>query len=291
MVGPLIVATWNVWWRFGAWRERREAIATLLRQVRPDILGLQEVWAEDEDNLAARLATALGMEWTWSPSPNAEPWHQRLEGSTATVGNAILSRWPIAEHAELTLPSAPGAPASRTALLALIETPAGRLPFATTQLDSAPWDSALRCKQVRALVEFAAGHDRGEFPLVVAGDMNAEPDSDEIRLLEGHRTSPVRERLVLVDAWRYAEPGAVPWTWDRSNPHVRATMEPNARIDYVFVGLPRHDGLGHVRWWSGSGPRRSTASGRPTTRGLWSRLRPGRSRWRSTQPLATTSTP
>lgn len=56
----------------------------------------------------------------------------------------------------------------------------------------------------------------------------------------------MRERLVLVDAWRYAEPGAVPWTWDRSNPHVRATMEPNARIDYVFVGLPRHAGLGHV---------------------------------------------
>ena len=46
-------------------------------------------------------------------------------------------------------------------------------------------------------------------PVVVLGDMNAEPDSDEIRLLCGHKTAPAREGFVLVDAWRYAAEGPI----------------------------------------------------------------------------------
>ena len=58
---------------------------------------------------------------------------------------------------------------------------------------------------------------------------------------------PAREGFVLVDAWRYAAREAMPWTWDRANPHVLATMEPSARIDYVLVGPPRVGRRGHVR--------------------------------------------
>ena len=83
--------------------------------------------------------------------------------------------------------------------------------------------------------------------MVLTGDMNAEPDSDEMRLLGGHKTAPSEPGLVLVDAWRYADPALRPWTWDRANPHVAATMEPSARIDYILVGPPRSDGRGHVR--------------------------------------------
>lgn len=46
-----------------------------------------------------------------------------------------------------------------------------------------------------------------------------------------------------MDAWAYArrlDPG---WTWDRHNPHVAATLEPDGRIDDVFVRFP--DRLGH----------------------------------------------
>jgi endonuclease/exonuclease/phosphatase family metal-dependent hydrolase len=81
---------------------------------------------------------------------------------------------------------------------------------------------------------------------VLTGDLNAEPDADEIRLLCGHKTAPVVPALVLVDAWRYADPAAPGDTWDRRNPHVRATYEPGARIDYVLVGVPGPRGIGHV---------------------------------------------
>jgi hypothetical protein len=48
--------------------------------------------------------------------------------------------------------------------------------------------------------------------------------------------------LVLVDAWSYADPPTPRRTWDRRNPYVAATGEPNARIDYVLVGLPAATG-------------------------------------------------
>jgi endonuclease/exonuclease/phosphatase family metal-dependent hydrolase len=241
------VATWNLWWRFGPWRERETAIVDVLRQARPDICGLQEVWAEGGRNLAGELAEELGMHWVWVRSPDPEKWHARLPGCSAAVGNAVLARWPIRDSSEILLPPGSSGDASRTAVVAAVDSPDGRIPFATTQLTSAPWDSATRCVQVRALVDRLAEVERGHYPVVVAGDMNAEPDSDEIRLLCGHKTAPARERFVLIDAWRYAPEGAVPWTWDRANPHVLSTMEPSSRIDYVLVGAPHAGRRGHVR--------------------------------------------
>ncbi|MDX2860114.1 endonuclease/exonuclease/phosphatase family protein, partial [Streptomyces scabiei] len=38
------VVTWNLWWRFGPWQERQKAILAVLRELRPDAVGLQEVW-------------------------------------------------------------------------------------------------------------------------------------------------------------------------------------------------------------------------------------------------------
>jgi endonuclease/exonuclease/phosphatase family metal-dependent hydrolase len=63
------VATWNLWWRFGSWRERADAIRSVLRETTPDICGLQEVWAEGGQNLAAELADELEMHWDWVGSP------------------------------------------------------------------------------------------------------------------------------------------------------------------------------------------------------------------------------
>jgi endonuclease/exonuclease/phosphatase family metal-dependent hydrolase len=39
------ILSWNLWWRYGPWERRREAIAATLAQVGPDLCGLQEVWA------------------------------------------------------------------------------------------------------------------------------------------------------------------------------------------------------------------------------------------------------
>jgi endonuclease/exonuclease/phosphatase family metal-dependent hydrolase len=82
----------------------------------------------------------------------------------------------------------------------------------------------------------------------VTGDFNAEPDSNEIRLLGGHKTPPPLPGLVLLDAWRYADPATPGWTWDRHNSAVLATGEPDARIDYVFIGYRlNNESAPHVR--------------------------------------------
>lgn len=244
---PIRVATWNLWRRFGSWRERQTAIRTVLHEASPDICGFQEVWADGECNFAAQLAEELEMHWAWLRSPRPDRWRARLPGSSADVGHAILARWPICERYELALPEGGAGGGSRNALLCVVESPDGRIPLTTTQLTSAPWDSATRCAQVQTLVEFLADREREAYPALVVGDMNAEPDSDEMRLLCGHKTAPVRKGFVLVDAWRYASAEAVAWTWDRENPHVAATMEPSSRIDYVLVGPPHQGRRGHVR--------------------------------------------
>ena len=52
--------------------------------------------------------------------------------------------------------------------------------------------------------------------------------------------------MVLLDAWEYTRPLEPGWTWDRCNPLIAATHEPDARIDYVFVGSPDTRARGHI---------------------------------------------
>ncbi|MFI1399351.1 endonuclease/exonuclease/phosphatase family protein [Streptomyces sp. NPDC020681] len=241
------VLTWNVWWRFGPWQERQKAILAVLRELQPDVIGLQEVWARDGENLAEWLAEELGMHWTWASSDAPERWQRRLGDSAVSFGNAVLSRWPIVDQRVLRLPSAEGDDDGRLALHALIDAPNHQVPFFTTHLTSAVDGSAMRCEQVRALAEFVAAH-RGPtlFPPVVTGDFNAWPDSDEVRLFGGYKTAPAVPGQVLLDAWEYADPAAPSATWDAANPYVSEYFQPSVRIDYIHVGLPGPDGLGHV---------------------------------------------
>ena len=247
--GPRVL-TWNLWWRFGDWRRRQDAIAAVLAAVRPDVVGLQEVWTGPDGDQAALLADRLGMHRVLASSPAPARWQQRLGDDSLGFANAVLSRWPVDDQDTLVLPPAPGASAERTALHVSVRAPGGPIPFFTTQLESAPQHSATRCAQVRALAQFVASHTPTaphSHPAVVTGDLNAEPDSDEIRLLGGHKTAPAVPGLVLVDAWRAADPRDPGWTWDARNPHVAATFEPSARIDYVLVGPAGPGGRGHVR--------------------------------------------
>lgn len=241
------VVTWNTWWRFGSWRARWDAIAAVLGEASPDVVGLQEVWATGEENAADRMARSLGLHWTWVPSPHPQRWQRRLGDDSVAIGNAILSRWPITAATHADLPAGAGVIDGRTVLRADLASPAGMLPFVTTQLSSEAGRSGLRCSQVRRLAQVVAAPARAEaLPPIVTGDFNALPDADEIRQLEGVLTRPAAPGLVLVDAWRFAagqDPGL---TWDRANPHVAATGEPSGRIDYVFAGLPTTCGAAQV---------------------------------------------
>ncbi|HEV2309081.1 MAG TPA: endonuclease/exonuclease/phosphatase family protein, partial [Acidimicrobiia bacterium] len=85
----LRVLTWNLWWRFGPWADRQPAIAATLARVAPDVVCLQEVWAAPEARQAEELAAALGGYHV------AEAAGVGFEFADHSLGNAVLSRWPI----------------------------------------------------------------------------------------------------------------------------------------------------------------------------------------------------
>jgi endonuclease/exonuclease/phosphatase family metal-dependent hydrolase len=252
------VLTWNLWWRFGDWPGRQLAIEATLEREAPDVCFLQEVWMSGDDSLAARLAERLGHHYEVAPAAPLTRWHGKVDDPAPGAGVAILSRWPLthAEHEPL-----PGHGTEAWPVLhAVIDAPSGPVPVFCTHLHSHPAGSAARTVQVSHLARYVA--DRaidGGHPPVLAGDFNALPESDEIRLLEGVLTAPSVDGQVLLDSWRYADPSAAGHTWDRRNPHVAATGEPGGRIDYVFVGPPA-GGRGAVRSvrLAGAHPERGT---------------------------------
>lgn len=182
----------------------------------------------------------------WVPSPTPERWNQRISDPTVIVGNAVLSRWPILASEHLDLPSGGAVNEGRTAVFALVQGPHCRIPIFTTHLNSALHQSAVRCAQVRALAHFVADRSILDFPPVVTGDFNAEPDSDEIRLIGGRNTASPVPGLLLLDAWHYANPPSDGLTWNRANEFAALHWAPSARIDYVFVGPPMASGAGKI---------------------------------------------
>ncbi|MER6677815.1 endonuclease/exonuclease/phosphatase family protein [Streptomyces sp. NPDC000983] len=216
------VVTWNLWWRFGPWRERQKAVLSVLRDLRPDLVGLQEVWSADGENLAEWLAGELGLHWTWAPSPAPERWRRRIGDPSADIGNAVLSRWPVRERAVLRLPVPAELDDGRLALYART----GPVSFLTAHLTSAPHATAVRARQASALAEFA----RRDGPVIVTGDFNAEPGSPELRpLADGFR-----------DAW--AESGttadAATWDWHPELPYRQKALPEPVRIDHIRLAGP-----------------------------------------------------
>jgi endonuclease/exonuclease/phosphatase family metal-dependent hydrolase len=232
----LRVATWNVWWRFGPWEERQPAIAETLRRIDADVIALQEVWdVDDGPGLSEALADALGYEHVFASG---------FDAGEASFGNAVLSRWPIAASYTRTLPTTPSTDEFRVALKVEVEGPRGRFDLYTTHLNWRYDESHVRQAQVRALAEFVAESTGRPYPPIVCGDFNAEPDSDEIRMLTGRAAVPV-PRLVFVDAWDVAgdRPG---FTWSNDNAFAARDLEADRRIDYVLVGWRKARGAGHV---------------------------------------------
>lgn len=232
------IVTWNLWWRFGPWEERQQAIIATLRELDPDVIALQEVWSAGGTDLAAVIAEELGLEHVFGPAGVPPYWQGHADPSVG-VGNALLSRWPLVGSGVRPLPYGDGPPEGRVAVHALVDTGSARFPVITTHLHAAPAGSAVRTAQVdevaRLVAEIRPG---GDFPTVVTGDFNAESDSDEMRRFAGVRTAPAVPGQAMIDVWRHAAPGA-PWaTWSAANPYVRHPMDVDARIDYIHLSMP-----------------------------------------------------
>lgn len=138
---------------------RRRSVEEVLREAGADIIGLQNVRAEEERGMRplSELAEGLGMRYVF-----AESWAPQY-------GNAVLSRWPIkrwkahrvADQSDF-----------RNVLRVTIEVPdAGEVNFHCTHLDHL--DEGWRMKQVDAIMRSG-----GDGPHILAGGLNALDGTD-----------------------------------------------------------------------------------------------------------------
>jgi endonuclease/exonuclease/phosphatase family metal-dependent hydrolase len=240
--------TWNLWWRFGPWERRQDAILAVLREQQPDVVCLQETWSTDGEDQAAVLAEGLGYHAAVGEAP-------RFDGMG--FANSVISRWPVEVVDSVPLPRPDGRPGHRRAVAVRVDTPWGEWPFVTTHVDHRfDASDARECQLVRVLelVADLRGDPERDLPVVVGGDLNATPDSDEIRLVTGRRQAPVRG-LVLNDLWEQAGDGPG-HTWTRDNPYSADTAWPRRRLDYLMVSWPRPKPVGNAEraWLAGDGP-------------------------------------
>ena len=247
--GPLVdttvrVAAWNIWARYAAWERRGPIIEAALRAAAPDIALLVEVWEEPGGRSQAMdLAAALGD-------------YEHIYASNLTfpdgtcAGNAILSRWPIVRSEVRTLPrDAPNGARDdegeeRLCLFAELDGPRGPLQVFCTHLSWREDHGSIRQEQVRAIAAFARDMRPRAFPAILGGDLNAAPDTDEIRMLTGRAGTPV-PGIWFRDAWEHGGDGPG-FTWSNTNPWAATSLDVDRRIDYLLVGHPKRGGVGHV---------------------------------------------
>lgn len=237
---PLRVLTLNLWHDQGPWPARAALIRSWLDRLDPDVVGFQEALrGPGLDQVASLLEARL------PHRDYAQAAVLRRESGDLAFGNAIASRWPIVDRAEARLPDR-GDHETRAVLHCDIDAPFGRLSFSCTHLHWRLHHGTVRCRQVAAVAEqVIARRPKDGFPPILVGDMNAEPDSDEIRFLTG--LHPIDGKSVLFyDAWRFAGDRGPGITWSNRNSYARTALEPNRRIDYVFTGYPQASGLGLV---------------------------------------------
>jgi endonuclease/exonuclease/phosphatase family metal-dependent hydrolase len=245
------IGTLNLWNRSGPWEHRLRLIRAEIGRLGLDVLGLQEVLRLTPAGTPADGCIQLGS----APQPGdqasevgAGHFAAAVHGPAADLGgglsfgNAVLSRWPVLDHRVYELPGRESGE-TRSLLYAVLEHPIGRLPVFVTHLNWKLHQGAVRVEQVLFITERmkelcpigpVAGPD---LPPVLLGDLNAEPESDEIRFLRGLAT--LRGRSVyFADAWVHGGDGSAGYTFHRENGFAARAHEPSRRIDYVFVRGP-----------------------------------------------------
>jgi endonuclease/exonuclease/phosphatase family metal-dependent hydrolase len=218
------VATLNIWNRMGPWEERLVAIRKEIERIEPDLIGLQEVLVLPDQGFdqAQLIAEGFGYHVAFGRSPDAAQF---------TLGNAVLSRWPIARTLTFGLP---GSDEHRCLVFAEVDSPVGKIPFFSTHLNWKFDDGLVRQLQVQCVARFAdACAPRTGYPAVIVGDFNAHPDADEIRFMSG-LTALGGRTVHFHDAFGHVGEGAG-ITYSKANPYAAYLREPDRRIDYVWV--------------------------------------------------------
>jgi endonuclease/exonuclease/phosphatase family metal-dependent hydrolase len=182
-------------------------IAQVIRDARPDIVGLQEVdrgvARTQQRDLPAELAKLTGL---------AVRFDRNIPHQGGEYGNAVLTRFPIKRAQNLPLKSF--ANGEQRGVQHLVLDVHGReVLFLNTHLDARrdPAEREHSATELRAIVAAA-----GPMPVILVGDFNATPDAPSI--------ASVRE--FLTDVWPRLHPGpgfTIP------------VKKPTRRIDYIWI--------------------------------------------------------
>ncbi|WP_328475029.1 endonuclease/exonuclease/phosphatase family protein [Actinoplanes sp. NBC_00393] len=240
--GRLRVATLNVWGTRGRWPERRSVLRAEFARLDADLISLQETIVAPERHTGAivdQVREFLG------------PGYRLVHSSTRESdgqGITIASRWPVGQVAELDLHvTARTHDFACTALLVevLVPEPIGRVwmvnHFPDYQVDH-EHERTLQALVVGRAVEDALTERPGH--VVLAGDLDAEPQADSIRFLTGHHAVEGTS-VCYRDAWRSTHAAAVHPdgdTFSPDNPNCADWDWPYRRIDYVLVRCGAHGG-------------------------------------------------
>ncbi len=248
--GTARVLTLNCWNISEPLDERIELIRAGIEELQPDLIGLQEIVVRrDGFDQAAMILDGLPYHWvygaafSWNDRESLLP-HDHPDGDR--FGNVAASRWPIARSEVLPLPGEESGE-RRSLVAVIVEAPRGPLPFAVTHLNWKFHHGWVRERQALAAARFVGRwSEECAQPPILVGDLNAEPDSREIRFLAG-LASIDGDSAYFQDAWRVAGDGGPGYTWDNANCFAAFNFEPNRRIDYILVGLPiPADGRGWI---------------------------------------------
>ena len=207
----LTVVTLNLWHDQHDWPKRLTVILGELRRIRPDVLCLQEVLQNPSlRNQAETLADSLGCRMQFASVDGPE--------RPKRYGNAVLTPHRVLASGERNLDPADD---YRAVAHVRFEWRGRRIDAYSTHLHHTPEGGPIRAKQIRHLLAYVDS-TRGEGPVVLAGDFNAELHTPEMGLLTPR----------YVDAFRAVHPKA---TRDEASTYnMRFGPDPGV-IDHVFV--------------------------------------------------------
>ena len=207
----LTVVTLNLWHDSHDWPKRLGVILPELRRIRPDVICLQEVLQNPElRNQAATLGDSLGYAVQFASVDGPE--------RPKRYGNAILTPHRVLADGARNLEPTDDYRAVAHVRFAW----RGRnIDAYSTHLHHTPQGGAIRATQIRHLLAWVDS-TRGDGPVVLAGDFNAELGTPEME--------PVTARYV--DAFRAVHPKAS--RAEAVTFNARFGVDPGA-IDHVFV--------------------------------------------------------
>jgi endonuclease/exonuclease/phosphatase family metal-dependent hydrolase len=194
-----------------SWPERAPLVTAGFRVLAADIILLREVaWPNEQaSELAAALSSATESRYTALVTPLVTP-HGWQEGL------ALLSRYPIREHAALRDPGA-----EEFCQWGRVDIGARSIDVYNAHLD--PYSADRREAQVVQMLRWMGTHV-GSDGIVLGGDLNATPESDELRPLHAWL------RSAHVTAHGHEPTGTAP------TPFRHAGATPDRTVDYLWYG-------------------------------------------------------